>query len=223
MPDFHTVEARGDKRLETLSPAAIARVSPDRDCPRRVCDRDRVLDGKFVLWNERAAFGAKVPGKRVAKISHHPTGNHRPRDVRAANRSSVRLLEHFVHRDGNAKLVESVYYSSSARVARDSEIGQPLLQWPELRQVKGEQVNLMFLVVGAQLHSRYHANPGALGSLARGTNAIDGVVIGECEGRQTAALRCRNYALGGECAVRGGRMGMEVDERRPASRGRHRS
>jgi hypothetical protein len=84
--------------------------------------------------------------------------------------------------------------------------------------MKREEVNFMVLIVSAQLDAGDHTNSGALRRFTRRTNAVDGVVIRERESREAAALRCLYYALGWECAVRGGRVGMEVDERRPARR-----
>jgi hypothetical protein len=84
-----------------------------------------------------------------------------------------------------------------------------------------EQVNFMILVVRTQLDAGDHPNPGALSRLARGTNTIYGVVVGESESREAALLRRLDYSLGWECAVRGGRVGMEVDESRPARRCAH--
>ncbi len=103
------------------------------------------------------------------------------------------------------------------------KIGQPLFERTELGKMERKQVNFMVLIVSAQLYAGDHANSGALRRFARGTNAVYGVVIRESEGRKAAALRCLYYALGWECAVRGGRVGMEVDERRPARRCAHRA
>ena len=84
--------------------------------------------------------------------------------------------------------------------------------------MKREKVDFMVVIVSAQLDAGDHANAGTLRSLACRTNAVDGVVIGESESGEAAALRCLYYSLRWECPVRGGRVGMEVDERRPARR-----
>jgi hypothetical protein len=221
MPDLDAVETGGDQRLETLAPAAVARMSPDRDCTRLMGDRDGILDGKLVLRHERAPLGAKVPGERVAKITDDSTGNHRSRNVWSPNRPAIRLQENFIQCQRDAELIEPVDYPPRASVSGNPKIGQPLFERTQLREMERKQVNFMVLIVRAQLHSRDHANSGQLGRFARGTNAVYGVVIGESESREAAALRCLYYALGWECAVRGGRVGMEVDERRPARRIAH--
>jgi hypothetical protein len=128
------------------------------------------------------------------------------------------LQEYFVQRQRNAELVEPVDYPSRAGVSGNPEIGQPLFERTQLGKMERKEVNFMVLVVSAQLNARDYANSGALRRFARGTNAVYGVVIRESESRETAALRCLYYSLGWESAVRGGRVGMKVDERRPAHR-----
>lgn len=223
MPDLDAVETGGDQWLETLAPAAVTRMGPDRNCTRLVGDRDGILDGKLVLRHERASLGAKVPGECVAKISHDSTGNHGSRNVRPPNRSAIRLLENFIQRQRDTELIEPVHYPSRAGVSRKPQIGQSHFERPQLGEMKCEQVNFMILIVSTQLDARDHANARALRRQARGANAVYGIVIGESESREAAALRLLYYSLGWERAVRGGRVGMEVDERRAARRCAHRS
>ena len=196
MPDLDAVEAGGDQWLETLTPAAVTRMRPDCNCTRLVGDRDRILNGELVLRYERAPFGAKVACERVAKITHHSTGNHRSRHVWSPNRSAIRLQENFIQCQRDAQLVEPVDYPSRARVPRNPQIGQPLFERPQLGEMKREQVNFMVLIISTQLDTGDHANSGALRRFARRTNAVYGVVIRERESREAAALRCLDYALG---------------------------
>jgi hypothetical protein len=143
--------------------------------------------------------------------------------VWSPNRSAVRLLENFIQCQRDAELIEPVDYPSRAGVSGQPEIGQPLFERTQLRKMEREQVNFVVLIICAQLDARDHANSGALCRFAGWKNAIYGVVIGERESREAAALRCLDYALGWEGTVRGGRVGMEVDEIRPARRCAHRS
>ena len=223
MPDLDAVETGRDQWLETLAPATVTWMSPDRNCTRLVCDRDGVLNGKFVLRYECAPLGAKIAGECVAKITHDSAGNHRSRNVRPPNRSAIRLQENFIQCERDAELIEPGDYPSCAGVSGNPQIGQPLFERPQLGKMECEQVNFMVLIVSAELHACDHANPGALRCFAGGTNPVNGIVIRERESSQAATLRCLYHSLGGECAVRGGRVGMEVDERRPARRCAHRS
>jgi hypothetical protein len=223
MPDFDAVETGGDQWLEPLAPPSVTWVSPDRNCTRLVGDCDGVLNGKLVLRYERAPLGAKVAGECVAKITHDPTRDHRSRNVWSPNRSAIRLQENFIQRQRDAELVEPVDYPSRAGMSGNPQIGQPLFERTQLGEMKSKQVNFMVLIISAQLDAGDHPNSGALRRFARRTYAVYGVVIRERESREAAALRCLYYALGWECAVRGGRVGMEVDERRPARRCAHRS
>jgi hypothetical protein len=223
MPDLDAVETGGYQWLETLASAAVTRMSPDRDCTRFVGDRDGVLHREPVLRDERASLCSQVPIECVAKINHDSTGNHRTRNVRPANRSAIRLHENFIQCQRDADLIEPVDYPSRASVSGKPKIGQPLFERTQLRKMERKEVNFMVLVVSAQLDPSYHANSGALRRIARGTHAVYGVVIRESESGQAATLRCLYYSLGWECAIRGGRVGMEIDERRPARRCAHRS
>lgn len=223
MSDLNAVETGGDQRLETLASAAVARMSPDRNCTSLVGDRDCILDGKLVFRYERTPLRAKVPGECVTKITNDSTGNHRSRNVWSPNRSAIRLEENFVQCQRDAELIEPVDDPSCAGMSGNTEIGQPLFERTELGKVEREQVNFMVLIVSAQLHTGDHANSGALRRFSRRANTVYGIMIRERESREAAALRCLDYALGWECTVRGGRVGMEVDERRPARRIAHRS
>jgi hypothetical protein len=223
MSDLDAVEARSDQWLETVAPAAVTRMSPDRNCTRLMGDRDGILNGKLVLRYERAPLCAKVAGECVAKITHDTTGNHRSRNMWSPNRSAIRLQQNFIQCQRDAELIEPVDYPSRAGVSGNPKFGQPLFEWPQLGKMECEEVNFLVLIVCAQLHARDHANSGALRRFARGTNAVYGIVIRKRESREAAALRCLYYSLGWECAVRGGRVGMEVDERRAARRFAHRS
>ena len=223
MPDLDAVETGGDQRLETLSPATVAWMSPDRNCTSLVGDRDGVLNGKLVLRHERAPLCPKVAGECVAKVAHDTAGNHRSRNMRSPNRSAVRLQKHLIQCQCDAELIEPVDYPSRTGVSGNPEIGQPFFERPQLGKMEREQVNFMVLIVRAQLDARDDADSGALRRLARGTNAVYCVVISERESSEAATLRCLDYSLGWECAVRGGRVGMEVDESRPARRFAHRS
>lgn len=136
MPDFDAVETGGDQWLETLAPAGVTRMSPDRNCTRLVGDRDGILNGKLVLRYERAPLGAKVAGECVAKIAHYSAGNHRSRNVWSPNRSAIRLQQNFIQCQRDAELIEPVDYPSRAGVSGNPKIGQPLFERTELGKME---------------------------------------------------------------------------------------
>ena len=58
---------------------------------------------------------------------------------------------------------------------------------------------------------------------ARRRNSINSVVIRERQGGKATALGSLDYSLGSERTVRGGRVSVQVDKRRPARIRTHRS
>jgi hypothetical protein len=75
----------------------------------------------------------------------------------------------------------------------------------------------------AQLNAGYHTDSRLLGRLASGANPIDRVVIRQRYRGQPALLGGLDHLFGRESAVRGGRVGMQVDERRPTRLCAHRA
>ena len=86
-----------------------------------------------------------------------------------------------------------------------------------------EQVYFVVPVERAQLDAGDHTDACPLCCLAGCTDAVDSVVISERERGQPAALGGLDYSLGREGAVRGGRVSVQVDERRPARIRAHRA
>jgi hypothetical protein len=85
-----------------------------------------------------------------------------------------------------------------------------------MSEVESQKMNFLLILDGAELYSGDHSNAKALASLARRGNALDRVVIRERQCGETAPFGCLDYTVGADGPVRGGRMGMQVDERRPA-------
>jgi hypothetical protein len=73
----------------------------------------------------------------------------------------------------------------------------------------------------AQLHPGDDADTNLLSRLTRRANTIDCVVIRERKRGQSATRRGLYYLLWRECAVRGCRVRMQVDESRPARLAAH--
>ena len=95
---FHSVEAGGNERLESLAIATIARMRPDRERPGCVRDGDRILERESRLRDERTARGAEVSHECVAEIMNHAARDERTRHVWTSHRAPIRLLQHFVQR-----------------------------------------------------------------------------------------------------------------------------
>src|ERR1700716_1342103 len=106
-------------------------------------------------------------------------------------------------------------------MTRCAQLRQALLERIEVREMEGEYVYFPVLVERAQLHPGDHADPHLLGSVTRRANTIDGVVIRERECGQSATRRCLYYLFWRECAVRGCRVRVQVDESRPARLAAH--
>ena len=97
------------------------------------------------------------------------------------------------------------------------------MQSVELGQMERQQMNFVVTLKRAQLTSGDDTNSEPLAGCPRRGNPFDGVVIGERERGETATLRRFDYALGRKGSVRRGRVGMQVDECRPARIRAHRS
>jgi hypothetical protein len=223
MSDLYAVQARRDERLEAFAPAISARMRPYRNSASLVRYPDGILDREPVLRYERASMIAEVASERVAKIGDHTPRDHRARDVRSPDRSAIRLLENFVECKGKAERVELLDDSAGARMSEATELREVPLESIGMRKVKSEHVNLVIAIERAQLDAGDDANACLLTSLARRANAVDGVVIGECERCQSASRSRLNYLLGWESSVRSGRVGVQIDECRPERFCAHRS
>ena len=92
-----------------------------------------------------------------------------------------------------------------------------------MREMECKQMDLVVLVKRAELYAGDYPNPGTVACFASGSNSVDGVVVGEGKRRESAALRRLDYSVGRESAVRGSRVGMQVDERGPVRLCTHRA
>jgi hypothetical protein len=104
-------------------------------------------------------------------------------------------------------------------MSKSSELSEVPLQGVELGEMQGEKMHFVIILECAQLGARNYADAKAVASFSRAGNAVDRVMICECEGSEPARRRCFDNLLWRERAVRGGRMSVQVDERRPARRG----
>lgn len=216
MSDLDSVESRGNQRLETIPASAVGGVRPDGEGARLVRDRDRVFDRKLVLWDESAPVVPEIRHERVAEIVHHAAGNERARNVGATDCSTVCLCQHFVERNRYPQCVQLFDYLRGAREAHQAQLRQSLLQGVEFRQMERQQMYFVVLVERAELYSGNYANSQTLPGLAGNGHSRDRIVVSEGERLEATALGGLDYLFWWENAVRGGRMGMQVDERRPA-------
>jgi hypothetical protein len=92
-----------------------------------------------------------------------------------------------------------------------------------VRDVHRQQMDLVVFLESAQLHSGDYSNTQALTRLTRRRDSINGVVIRKRQGGKATALGGLDYSFRSEGTVRGGRVSVQVDERRPARIRTHRS
>ena len=62
-----------------------------------------------------------------------------------------------------------------------------------------------------QFDAGNHTNPGLHASINGSLNAIEGVVVGDCDGIHTTSLGFEDEIFRRERPIRSGRMAMEVD------------
>ena len=223
MPYLQAVEARRDQRLEPLAPTTIARMRPDRQGAGFVCNRDCISDRKMLLRDERASRVAEIPCERFPKIGHDAAGYQCTRYMGSADRATIGLLEHFVQSERNAERVQLVHDLLSARVSHCAQLAETPLQSFEVCQMKRQKMDFVPIVKRAQLYSGNYSNPQSLAGRPRRRNAIDRVVICQCQRSQTAAFGGFYGCFGSDRTVRGSRVGVQVVDRRPARIRAHRS
>jgi hypothetical protein len=88
--------------------------------------------------------------------------------------------------------------------------------------VKRQYVDFMVVLKGAELDSSDYANSQTRTSFARGNDTSYRVMVGERQRLEAAARGSLDYLAWWKGAVRGGGVGMKVDERRPARLSAHR-
>lgn len=81
--------------------------------------------------------------------------------------------------------------------------------------MKRQHVDFVILEECAELYSRDHANAQSLAGLACCRDSSNRIVVSERECFQAAAFSRLDHPIWWESAVGGGRMSMQVDERRP--------
>jgi hypothetical protein len=137
--------------------------------------------------------------------------------------AAIGLLKDFIEGERNSNCVELLHDFLRSDVARCPKLSQSLIQNVKVGEVEREQMYFAVIVECAQLYSGDQTDASPLCRDAGRADAIYGVVIRERQRRQPAALSSLDYALRREKAVRGGRVGMKVDERRPARLSAHRA
>jgi hypothetical protein len=223
MPYLHAIESRRDQGLQPFAPPAIARMRPDRQRAGLVSDRDRILDRETLPGNERAPSGAEIFRERLSKIVDDTARDQRTRHVWTSERAAVGLEKDLVQRERNAKGVEPLNDLLGPRVAPGAQPTETRLQRPDVGDVQRQQMDLVVFLESAQLHSGNYSNTEALTGHARCGDSINSVVIRKCQGGKATALSGLDYTFGSEGTIRGSRVGVQVDERRPARIRTHRS
>jgi hypothetical protein len=135
--------------------------------------------------------------------------------VRSSDGAAIRLLQDLIHREGNPKRVELFYDPASPGITKGAQFLEMILERVEVGKVERQEMDFVIAIKSAQLYARDHADSGALTRFARNTDTVDSIVICERQRCQAAAFRSLDYLVGWESSVRSGRVGMQVDERRP--------
>jgi len=117
MPYLDAIESRRDETVESLAPATLTGMCPDREPARLVDNADRVFDREFGPGYERCRSAAKVSHERVAEVLNDAPRYEGASDVWSADRTTVRLLKDLVQCDGNLERVELLDDSLGAHVA----------------------------------------------------------------------------------------------------------
>ena len=177
MPYLDAIESRGDETLESLAPATLTRMCPDREPASFVNNADRVFDREFGLRYERCRSAAKVSHERVAEILNDSARYEGAGHVWSAHRTAVRLLEYFVERNRDLQRIELLYDSLGANVTLRAQLAEPRLQGVEIRQVQRQQVDFMIVLKSAELGARNNAHSQSLARRARRSNSIDCIVV----------------------------------------------
>jgi len=213
---FETIQSSRDQRLDPVAPPSFAGMRPNGQCSRFVRDCNRIFDRKALPCDKRTRSSAQISHECIAKVVHDTARDQRTRDVRTANRPAIGLPKNFVQRDRNSENVELVHDLPCTCVAQGTQLTKALFQSLEVREMKCQDMDFVLVVKCTKLHSGDHSNSESLAGPARRVDSANRIMIGECKRRQTAALRGLDYLLGWKNAVGCSRVGMQVDERRPA-------
>ena len=223
MLNLDSVESGRHERLQTLPAPTVLRVRPDCNRAGLVRDRNRIADGERIFGHERAPIGAEVPHECLTEVWDDAARNQGARYVWPADGAAVRLLKNFIERERNSERVQLLHDFLCSDVARRPKLRQSLLQNVKVGEVEREQMYFAVIVECAQLYPGNQTDARPVCRQSGRADAVYRVVISERQRHQPAALGRLDYALGREKAVRGGRVGMQVDERRPARLCAHRA
>ena len=218
MSYFETIQSGGDQRLDPVAPASFAGMRPNGQCSRFVRDCDRIFDRKALLRDKRTRSSPQISHECVVKVVHYAARDQCTRDVRTADCPAIGLLKNFVQRERNSNDVELVHDLLCACVAQRTQLAEPLFQSLQLGEVQRQDVDFVLVKECTELHSCDYSNSKSGAGRPRRLDSPDSIMVSERQRGETAPLRGFDDLLGGKNAVRCGRMGMQVDERRPAPR-----
>lgn len=221
MSDLDSVESSGNQWLQPLASSQITGMRPDRESAGLVRDCDSILDRKLLFGHEGATVAAKVCRERIAEIVNNAASNEGASDVRTPNCPSLCLKEDLIEGDRYSERVELLDDLFGAREALRAQFQQAHLESLEVREVQSQHVNFVIVLEGAELCTRDHPDAESVTCCAGCRKSADRVVVGQRNGLEAATRRSLDYLLWWKNPVGGGRMSMQVDERRPARLGAH--
>src|ERR1700684_3902516 len=106
MSDFDAVNALVNEGFDPFARSGVRGMRQDRQSARTMNEANGIGNGQFVLGDVRGPSIAKVSVECVAEVDGPPFGDHRPRNVRSADRATRSLLEHRGELDAHAELIQ---------------------------------------------------------------------------------------------------------------------
>ena len=209
--DFDPVESERHEGCESLAPPVLSRMRNHGKAAAVVNELHAIIERKSLFLHVRGASRAKKSVKRLPLVARPAAGDKGARHVRTANGSVACLSEHRLNPDGNAQPIELLDDAFRSGATGLTHVRQRRLQSVHANDVKAEDVDLSILTHHAQLDARNDAQAEARSRVASCGHARQRVVIRECQRPETGTHGRLDYPFRSQCAVGGGRMGVQVD------------
>src|SRR5512135_149927 len=218
VPGFHRIEPGLPEVQEHAPAAAILEVGGGDHAAHPVHEVGDLGEAGQRLLHERGPAPAQVPVERFPHAGHLAPAEEGPSHVRPAHGPALGLREHVLVAHRDAQPVEPIHHGPAPARSVGPAVGQEGFQDLDARREEiAEYVHLAPGRRDRELAATHHpyAQPRT-GRDGRG-HAADGVVVGQRHGRESGARGPAHHRLGGQLAVRGGRVDMEVDDRAPGT------
>ncbi len=199
---FDTIKSNRDERLESRPQSACAGMRPHRDSPRLVGELDCGANIETLLLDECRPPCSEEPIERFTPVAHSARADQSGCDVRSANRSAARLLQHRLETDVSAKRAETIHNASGAYATRVTKLLQLCFEPFDSLNVEREDMDLLITLMRTQLHSRDEPKVRWWAGVTRFYESGERVVVGEGNRAET-----RSHRGGGNIRRRAGSVG----------------